>query len=112
MNKFSLWVFVILSGLLLHCTDKKQLYTSGRLEIEKLTNHSFIHRSFLKTESFGLVSCNGLIFLKENEAIVFDTPTNDFASTELINWIRSEYGATIKAVILRGNPYLSGHKSS
>jgi hypothetical protein len=33
---------------------------------------------------------NGLVNSKGNEAIVFDTPTNDSASVELINWVEND----------------------
>ncbi|MCG8322705.1 MAG: hypothetical protein MI921_24605 [Cytophagales bacterium] len=32
------------------------------------------HKSYLETQDFGEVECNGLIFGSRGEAIVFDTP--------------------------------------
>ncbi len=75
------------------------VYESGTLRIEKLTAHTFVHVSYLETEDFGKVACNGMIVVDEGEALVFDTPTSNETSTELINWIENQNGAQIKAVV-------------
>lgn len=62
-------------------------YESEILKIEKLNDHVFIHTSYLEAESFGTVSCNGMVYLNGNEAIIFDTPTSNPASAELVDWI-------------------------
>jgi metallo-beta-lactamase class B len=53
----------------------------------------------LKTNDFGNVPCNGLIVKNRNEAIVFDTPTNDKSAEELIKWIKGTLQCNINAVI-------------
>ena len=62
-------------------------YESETLKIQKLSNHIYRHISYLETDSYGKVSCNGMVYLNGNEALVFDTPTNNKASSELIDWI-------------------------
>ncbi len=59
-----------------------------------------MHISYLTTNDFGKVDCNGMIYLKGDEAIVFDTPTNDQAAAELINWIQVEQSKKIKAILV------------
>ncbi len=77
----------------------KKLYASKQLEIHQISKNSFQHISFLQTNSFGNVPCNGLIVQSNNEAIVFDTPTNDSASFELIEWIKNTLNCKIVAVV-------------
>jgi metallo-beta-lactamase class B len=74
-------------------------YRSENLEIYPITESTFIHVSYLQTQDFGKVACNGLIFVSEGEAIVFDTPTNDSVSHELINWVEQQLHCKIKAVV-------------
>lgn len=101
MNKSSLSVLILLvSGLFLRCSDKKLIYSSDKLEIEQITEHSFVHRSFLQTESFGKVSCNGLIYVNGRNAVVFDTPPDNSGAIELISWIATTFDAQINAVIV------------
>ncbi|MEM5566247.1 hypothetical protein WNY78_14090 [Psychroserpens sp. AS72] len=70
-------------------TDKPVYYnySSENLKIEKLCENLFKHISYLDTENYGKVPCNGIIYFNQNDVIIFDTPVNDIASAELINWI-------------------------
>jgi metallo-beta-lactamase class B len=78
--------------------DTVILYKSDNLIIKKLSAHIYQHISFLNTESFGRVECNGMIVVNGHEAIIFDTPTNDTSSAELINYlVKTSY--TITAII-------------
>lgn len=93
---------IIVLFILLGCanTAPKEIYKSDSLIITKLTDNTYIHTSYLKTESFGKVPCNGLVYKNGSEAIVFDTPTTDLVSKELIAQLKSNFKVTIKAVIV------------
>ena len=97
-KKYSI-ALVALLALFVNCFGSTIIYESERLKIISLTEHTFVHVSYLDTESYGKVSCNGLVFITGTEAIVFDTPTSDPASNELINWIK-ESNHKIKMVIV------------
>ena len=93
-----LFIFLIL--VLNGCTYKKQppkSYESEILKIEKISDNIYRHISYLETESYGKVSCNGMVYFNGNDALIFDTPTNDKASAELIDWIGEK---KIKGVIV------------
>jgi len=66
-------------------------YASETLKIEKVSNNVYRHISYLETNDFGKVACNGMIFLNSKEAVIFDTPTNDSVSKELIDLLSKEY---------------------
>lgn len=92
---------VLLCLILQGCfTNKKALHKTELLEVEQLSMHTYVHRSFLYDNKWGKVACNGLVYVKDNEAIVFDTPPNDSAAVELIKWIKQYKGATVKAVVV------------
>lgn len=92
---------VLLCLILQGCfTNKKALHKTELLEVEQLGRHTYVHRSFLYDNKWGKVACNGLVYVKGNEAIVFDTPPNDSAAVELIEWIKQYKGATVKAVVV------------
>lgn len=76
------------------------VYESETLRIERLTDHTFVHISFLDTNEFGKVACNGMIVIDQGEALVFDTPTTNETSTELIHWIQNRNGARVNAVVV------------
>lgn len=75
------------------------VYRSEQLIITRLSTHCYVHTSYLYTNSFGKVPCNGMVVLNKKEAVVFDTPANDTSTTELINWLQKETKSKIKAII-------------
>lgn len=99
MKKIFVCPFFLL--ILVSCRTKKTpfSYESETLKINQLTEHTFQHVTYLQTESFGKVACNGMIVIADGEAIIFDTPNTDTESKELIEWVENELHCTIKAVV-------------
>jgi len=99
MKRFHLYAIFFL--VLLGCTSKKTpiRYESDQLVVEQLTKHTFQHITYLNTQDFGKVACNGMIVIDQGEAIIFDTPNTDVESEELIQWVEEELGCTIKGVV-------------
>jgi metallo-beta-lactamase class B len=79
--------------------DSNIVYHSDNLHIKKLSTHVYQHISFLNTESFGRVECNGMVVVNNKEAMVFDTPTDNKSSEELISYFSRQLGCTIKAIV-------------
>lgn len=77
----------------------KEVYKSKDLIVTQIAPNSFEHVSFLQTNDFGYVPCNGLIVRNSNEVIVFDTPTNNKSAEELIKWIQETLHCKINAII-------------
>ncbi|MGB0861330.1 MAG: subclass B1 metallo-beta-lactamase [Saprospiraceae bacterium] len=93
---------LIISIVFFNCTSNKLTtysYESETLKVKSLSKHIFMHISYLDTDDFGKVACNGMVYLNGNEAIVFDTPTDNKSSIELMNWIERQ-GKEIKAVVI------------
>ncbi|MFC4874798.1 subclass B1 metallo-beta-lactamase [Negadavirga shengliensis] len=82
-----------------HSTDSLTVYQTETLIIIKLSNHIYEHVSFLDTEDFGKVSCNGMLVVNENQAVVFDTPADNQSSMELINFVTQELKHEVTAII-------------
>lgn len=83
----------------LNLSDSLIVYKSETLQIQKLSNHIYKHTSFLTTDDFGKVACNGMLVINQSEAVVFDTPTDVPSSTELINFISKDLNGLIVAMI-------------
>ena len=79
--------------------ENKTVYQSETLVITQVSPNVYQHTSFLQTESFGNVPCNGMIVHNNNETVVFDTPVNDEISEELIQWIQNSLKSKINAVV-------------
>ncbi|GAA3631195.1 subclass B1 metallo-beta-lactamase [Flavivirga jejuensis] len=82
-----------------NAVDSLIIYQTENLIIKKLSNHIYKHISFLNTDDYGKVACNGMLVVNENKGIVFDTPTDNKSSLELINFVTNELKSEITAVI-------------
>lgn len=88
--------------LIIGCSNQKEarmLYKSDTLSIQQVAEGVYLHTSFLSTESFGNVPCNGMIVTHGEEAFIFDTPAESVAALELIEWVEEELGHKIKGVV-------------
>lgn len=92
-------IFLLISWV---CCSQNGLmaYESPTLQIKKISEHTYIHISFLESKNYGKVACNGMIVISEKEAVILETPINNEVSEELIMWVEKEHGAEIKAVIV------------
>lgn len=77
----------------------KEIYQTKNLTITQISENSYIHTSYLKTNDFGNVSCNGLVVRNDHEAIIFDTPTENSSSEELLKWLQEKLHCKINAII-------------
>ncbi|MFN3996984.1 MBL fold metallo-hydrolase [Algoriphagus sp.] len=85
-----------------HCLfaqENKSIYRSETLEIHQISPNTFMHISYLSTQDFGKVACNGMIVINGGEVLILDTPTDDETSRELISWLENEQKVKVKAVL-------------
>jgi len=75
------------------------VYETETLIVKKLTDHVYQHITFLNTQSFGRVPCNGMIVISGNEGVVFDTPADDNGSSELLDFISNNLNAKVTALV-------------
>jgi len=95
-----LFLFLILLQQSCNAQKVHSAYTSETLKIIPVSENSFIHVSYLNTDDYGKVACNGLIYMHANEVVVFDTPVDDSTSEELIRWVTNTKKQKISAVVI------------
>lgn len=97
---FLLFVFTISSCAKQNppSSDPIIVYESGNLKLIKISEHVYQHISYLQTQDFGKVECNGMIVVDNGEAAVFDTPTDAVGTNELIYYFQDQ-NITIKSVV-------------
>ena len=98
-----LWLLPIVAMLIQSCfnrRDKESKPYHKPLEIIKLSEQSYLHVSYIKTDNKGFIPCNGYIYANGGEAIIFDTPLNDSISNQLIDFVQDDLGLRIKGVVL------------
>ncbi|MDE2393597.1 MAG: subclass B1 metallo-beta-lactamase [Cytophagales bacterium] len=70
-----------------------------QITLKQLSENTFIHTSYLQTDDFGHVPCNGLVIRNGQQALVFDTPTDDKGAKELIRLVQDSLHCKIVMVI-------------
>lgn len=75
-------------------------YETPNLMIQRLTDHTFIHVSYIETTDWGRVKCNGLIVTDGNATIVIEAPATKAASNELIHWVDKELESKITSIVV------------
>jgi metallo-beta-lactamase class B len=99
MIRIFIFCFFSMMAACLPISAQDKSFQSDDLVVEQLSDHVYRHITYLQTQSFGKVACNGMIVFDKNEAIIFDTPVSDTTSATLIDWISKNLNCKVKAVI-------------
>ncbi|MDC6365577.1 MULTISPECIES: subclass B1 metallo-beta-lactamase [Flavobacteriaceae] len=85
----------------LNCKTSGNLisHESETFNITQLSPQTFQHITYLETDTWGKVGCNGLVVIDHGEAIIFDTAIDDPISNDLIHWIEKELKSKVKAIV-------------
>jgi metallo-beta-lactamase class B len=77
----------------------KKIPVSKDIELIQLSENAYVHVSWANFGKFGRVSCNGLIYIQNGKAFLFDTPANDPMTKELVTYLRDSLKLTIKGFV-------------
>lgn len=101
-KKIKIFCLLFIVCFVFACSPKlaNPVILSKDLKIIAIKKNVFVHQSYLTHIKYGRFSSNGLIYIQGNEAIVFDTPTTDTLSNQLIDWITKVKKSKIKAVVI------------
>lgn len=102
-NYLTGWQFAnscLLVLLSLTAAAQNRSYKSATLELQPINPNLLVHVSYINTDSWGKVPCNGLVYISKDSAFIFDTPTNDTSSRELIRILQKKWKLTIKGVVV------------
>lgn len=100
MNKLKIFVIGLICATILSCakSSMRPLYRSPNLIVSPMTKNVWVHVSYLNTKQWSRVACNGMIYIDNGEAMVFDTPTDSVATKELLGWLSTK--ASIKGIVV------------
>ena len=100
MKKRSNLTFLLPLLLLFACKSQQLPLETDQLVLRQVSAHVYQHISYLHTEQWGNVACNGAVFVSEGEAVIFDTPLSDSTSTALIELVQQQLNAQVVAVVV------------
>ena len=93
-------ILSILFFLSVFSLGETSITISDSLEIYRLRENLYVHRSYEDLGASHHIPANGLIIVNDGEAVIIDTPWNDGESTELINYPETQMGLDIRAIVL------------
>ncbi len=97
MKRLSLLVLTTLIPLTLFSQDL--IKVSPDLELIRISENAYMHVSYATLPDYGKVSANGLVFVNNGEAMLFDTPWNDLLTRDLIGYLTGQIGLKIKGFV-------------
>lgn len=100
MKTLALVFFSLSSCILLFAQSRGPLSLTADLEVMKISDRVYLHRTWQTAEGFGRFTSNGMVFVKDSQCVVFDTPPSVALSDSLISWIWDSLGARVKAVVV------------
>ncbi|MBK6977402.1 MAG: subclass B1 metallo-beta-lactamase [Cytophagaceae bacterium] len=69
------------------------------IKFSEIKPNVFVHETYLNTQTWGKVGCNGLVYINGKEAVIFDTPTDSISTEELFKSL-DKAGIKVKAVVV------------
>jgi len=94
-----LWV-LCLSNLYSQNQEPKFWQIGEDIQLIKLSEHIYIHRSFKVFEGFGRVGSNGLVYVNDSSCLIFDTPVTLKTTTYLLDHLKEIKGLEVQAVVV------------
>ncbi len=103
MSQTVFYILLILSSCNVFSQDNsKRIKVSDDIELIRITDNAYVHVSVSTIPPYGKVSSNGLIFINNGEAFLFDTPETDSLTATLVTWL-------IQNMNLRINGFVPNH---
>jgi metallo-beta-lactamase class B len=86
-----LYLIILLTGIIQipvlcqHGADT--VWITKDIELVKISENAYVHISFSEIPAYGRLPSNGLLFINNDKAFLFDTPVTDSLTRDLVNWI-------------------------
>lgn len=84
-----IFISILIASLLSNqeVTSNDTIHISNDLYLVEINKNAYVHVSFNPDSEYGRFPSNGLVYINDNKAIVFDTPITEKETELLINWM-------------------------
>lgn len=70
------------------------------IELKKIGENAYVHISWDSISTYGKFSSNGLFYIKNNKALMIDTPTNNEKTRQLVEYVENHFDVQIDLLIV------------
>jgi metallo-beta-lactamase class B len=100
MKRPLFFLYFMIITLQVNCQNYNVTIKISRdLELIKVSDNAYIHVSYANLPEYGRISANGLIFINNSEAFLFDSPWTDSLTMELVTYLNKYMGLRISGFI-------------
>lgn len=100
-QKYLLLIFCLLTSSLAISQTPGTIHSlAPDLEVEVISEHVFLHRSYLDSPQYGRVPCNGMVSVDSAKALIFDTPTTPELTGLLLDWLQDSLKVQVLGVVV------------
>ncbi len=98
-----LWCIITFTTSILSTIQAKQgdtIIINNDVQFIHLSDSVFMHTTYDIIGSFGKAASNGMMIIKNKEAILIDTPASDKNTEKIATFLKEKWGITIKLLII------------
>lgn len=101
MSIFKLIIIIIFIFVVINYSiaEEQRIKISADLELQKISDHCYIHISYTLFESGHRMPANGLVYINDRNAFIVDTPWTNELTELLIQYLQDSMLVTIEGVI-------------
>lgn len=97
MKSFLLFFVLSIPGFV--TAQENTIKLSNEVELIRINQSVYIHKTLTDSETYGRFTSNGVIYIRNEEALIADTPIDTSHAKLIINWLKDQ-NITIKAVVV------------
>ena len=101
MTKRIFIALVLLSGFYpLKAQSERNIFINDDIQLTHIIDSVYAHVTWEESETFGRFPSNGLIFIKNGQAIMIDTPFDNEKTKRLTDFLEDSMGVEVKKLII------------
>jgi len=95
-------MLILLILIRIDSTDAQDTYIiiNKDIKLTQICDSFFVHTSWYEYRDFGIVSSNGLLYIKNGEAILIDTPNDNEQTRQLLDYLKDTMNVYVRKVII------------
>jgi metallo-beta-lactamase class B len=99
LTRLIVLLFLLIPAIKSNCQAYREISITPDLKLVRISDNVLLHVSFTNSAVSGRYSSNGLVFISQGEALLFDTPTDDALTESLVSFLRDSMKLKIKVFV-------------
>lgn len=93
-------IFLLIITFTLSAQERTRYVVNEDIHLYKIHDSVYLHLTWDTLGSFGRFSSNGIVFIKNGEALIIDTPMDNAKTEILVNFIKDSLNANVKMLLI------------